>query len=54
MDVTGDDELDDSEEGMLDPRVGMSTEQIRELNESLHPVRLVLVKVRGNGFSDDA
>ena len=50
MEVISNDEPDDSEEGMLDPHVEMSAEQIRQLSESLHPVHLVLVKVFGNGL----
>lgn len=53
MDVTSDDEPDDSEEGMLDPRVAMSAEQIKQLDESLHPVRLVLVKVHSIELADE-
>jgi hypothetical protein len=45
MDTSGDDEANDSEEGMTDPRVGMTEEEIAQLEESVHPVRLVLVKV---------
>jgi hypothetical protein len=45
MDTSGDDEADNSEEGMIDPHVGMAEEEITRLEESVHPVRLVLVKV---------
>ena len=43
--LMGDDEDDDSSEGLADIRGEMSAEEIVELNESLQPVCLVLVKV---------
>ena len=49
-DLVGDDEDDDSSEGLADIRGEMSAEEIVELDESLQPVRLVLVKV--NSVSD--
>ena len=49
-DLVGDDEDDDSSEGLADIRGEMSAEEIVELDESLRPVRLVLVKV--NSVSD--
>ena len=49
-DLVGDDKDDDSSEGLADIRGEMSAEEIVELDESLRPVCLVLVKV--NSVSD--
>jgi hypothetical protein len=49
-DLVKDDEDDDSSEGLADIRGEMSAEEIVALDESLRPVRLVLVKV--NSVSD--
>jgi hypothetical protein len=43
----GDDD-DDGEEGLVDPRNGMSQEEREELDATVRPVRLVLVKVSSN------
>jgi hypothetical protein len=43
-----DDEEDDGEEGLVDPRDGMSQEEQDDLDLSVQPVRLVLVKVSSN------
>jgi hypothetical protein len=43
----GDDD-DDSEEGSIDPRDGLSLEEQDELDATVRPVRLVLVKVSSN------
>jgi len=40
-----DNESDDDEEGLVDPRDEMTDDEIAELDKSLQPVRLVLVKV---------
>ncbi|KAF8811403.1 hypothetical protein BYT27DRAFT_7089557, partial [Phlegmacium glaucopus] len=40
-----DDDSDDDEDGLADPRDEMTDDEITELDESLQPVRLVLVKV---------
>jgi hypothetical protein len=49
MDESGDDgDEDDKEEGTIDPRDGMSQEERDELDVSVRPVRLVLVKVSSN------
>ena len=44
-DLVGDDEDDDSSEGLADIQGEMSAEEIVELDESLQPVCLVLLKV---------
>jgi hypothetical protein len=44
-DMAQDGDDDDDEDGLADVRDGMSDEEIAELDESLQPVRLVLVKV---------
>ena len=44
-DMAQDGDEDDDEDGLADVRDGMSDEEISELDESLQPVRLVLVKV---------
>ena len=44
-DLAEDDDSDDDEDGMADPRDVMTDYEIAELDESLQPVRLVLVKV---------
>jgi hypothetical protein len=44
-DLAEDDDSDDDEDGMSDPQDVMTDYEITELNESLKPVRLVLVKV---------
>ena len=49
-DLVGDDEDNNSSEGLADIQGEMSVEQIVELNESLQPMCLVLVKV--NSVSD--
>ena len=49
-DLVEDDEDDDNSEGLADIRGEMSVEEVVELDESLRPVRLVLVKV--NSVSD--
>jgi len=49
-DLVEDDEEDDSSEGLTDIQAEMSVEEIEELDKSLRPVRLVLVKV--NSVSD--
>jgi hypothetical protein len=41
-----DDEEDENTEGWADERDTMTEEQLTELDESVHPVRLMLVKVR--------
>ena len=43
-----DDDNDDGEEGLVDPRNGMSQEEQEELDATVRPVRLVLVKVSSN------
>jgi len=49
MDESGDDgDEDDKEEGTIGPRNGMSQEERDELDVSVRPVRLVLVKVSSN------
>ena len=48
MDQRGDDDDDDREDGSVDPRNGMSQEERDELDATVHPVRLVLVKVSSN------
>jgi hypothetical protein len=48
MDERGDDEEDDREEGWVDPRDGLSQEERNDLDLSVQPVRLVLVKVSSN------
>jgi hypothetical protein len=45
MDDRGDDDEDDREEGWVDPRDGMSQNDQDELDKSVLPVRLILVKV---------
>ena len=49
-DLVGDDKDDDSSEGLLDIQGEMLAEEIVELNESLQPMCLVLVKI--NSVSD--
>jgi len=49
-DLVEDDEDDDNSEGLADIRGEMSAEEVVELDESLRPVQLVLVKV--NSVSD--
>jgi hypothetical protein len=44
----GGEEDDDDDESLLDARSGMSEEEIAELEESVEPVRLILVKVLYN------
>lgn len=44
-DLAEDDDSDDDEDGIADPRDVMTESEIAELDESLQPVRLVLVKV---------
>jgi hypothetical protein len=44
-DLAEDDDRDDDEDGLADPRDMMTDDEIAELDESLQPVRLVLVKV---------
>jgi hypothetical protein len=48
MDSTQDEEVDDNlnEEGLMNVRAGLTPAEIAELDESVHPVRVVLVKVR--------
>ncbi len=48
MDEGDDDENDDGDEGWIDPLSGMSQEDREELDISVRPVRLVLVKVSSN------
>ncbi len=49
MDLGEDDEdTDDREEGWLDPLDGMSQEEREELDVSVRPMRLMLVKVSSN------
>ncbi len=51
MDAGEDDnseDIDDREEGWLDPLAGMSQEERRELDVSVRPMRLMLVKVSSN------
>jgi hypothetical protein len=48
MDDRGDDDDDDRAEGWLDPCDGMSQNDRDELDESVLPVRLILVKVSSN------
>jgi hypothetical protein len=43
-----DDDDDDDEEGWVDPRDGMSQKAQDELDSTVRPVRLVLVKVSSN------
>jgi len=50
-DLVGDEEEDDNGEGLADIRDGMSTDEIAALDESLQPVRLVLVKVNSDSDS---
>jgi hypothetical protein len=45
MDDAGDDEDSDREEGWFDPLYAMSQEEREDLDLSVRPVRLVLVKV---------
>ena len=40
-----DDDDDDDIQSLLDARSGMSEEEVAELEESMQPVRLILVKV---------
>jgi hypothetical protein len=47
-----DEEDDDDGEGLADIRDGMSTDEIAALDESLQPVRLVLVKVNSDSDSN--
>jgi hypothetical protein len=47
-DLVGDEEDDDDGEGLADIRDGMLTDEIAALDESLQPVRLVLVKVNSD------
>lgn len=44
-DSAEDDDSDDDEDGLADPWDMMTDDEIAELDESLQPVRLVLVKV---------
>jgi hypothetical protein len=44
-DMAQDCDEDDDEDGMADVRDEMSAEEIEELDDTLQPVRLVLVKV---------
>ena len=44
-DLAEDDDEDQDEDGLADNRDMMTDKEIAELNESLQPVRLVLVKV---------
>ena len=44
-DTVQDCDVDDDEDGLADVRDEMSSEELDELNETLQPVRLVLVKV---------
>ena len=48
MDESDDDETVDGDEGWIDPVSGMSQEDIKKLDMSVRPVRLVLVKVSSN------
>jgi len=50
-DLVGDEEEDDNGEGLADIRDGMSADEIAVLDESLQPVRLVLVKVNSDSDS---
>jgi len=50
-DLVGDDEEDDDGEGLGDIRDEMSADEIAALDESLQPVRLVLVKVNSDSDS---
>ena len=43
-DLAEDDDEDDDEDGLADPQDMMTDDEIAELDESLQPVRLVLVK----------
>jgi hypothetical protein len=45
MDERADDEEDDGEEGWINPRDGLSKEERDDLDSSVRPMRLVLVKV---------
>ena len=44
-DLAEDDDEDDDEDGLADPQDMMTDDEIAELDESLQPVWLVLVKV---------
>ena len=46
--MTGDDDDDDSEDGWVNPCEGMSQDEQDDLDLSMRPVRLVLVKVSLN------
>ncbi|KAF8811851.1 hypothetical protein BYT27DRAFT_7028619, partial [Phlegmacium glaucopus] len=46
-----DDDSDDDEDGLADPRDEMTDDEITELDVSLQPVRLVLVKLRKLAFT---
>ena len=48
MDDRGDDDNDDREDGWVDPREGMLQDEQDDLDLSVRPVRLVLVKVSLN------
>lgn len=48
MDKRGDDEDDDSEDGWVDPRIGMSEEEQEDLDLAVRPLCFVLVKVSSN------
>jgi hypothetical protein len=48
MDERDDDDEDDGEEGWVDPRNGMSQEERDDLDLSVQPVQLILVKVSSN------
>ena len=50
-DIDGDDEVDeDNEEGLGNERVGMSMEEVAELDKKLVPVRLMLTKVSQKNY----
>jgi hypothetical protein len=51
MDEGGDDDETDGDEGWIDPLAGMSKVEREELDVSVRPVRLVLVKVSSNSDS---
>jgi len=53
MDGGDDDDDDDEEEGSVDPRDGISQEEQDELDVTVRPVRLVLVKVSSNSVRKD-
>ena len=47
LDMAFDDDLmDDDEDGMMDIREDMTLDEVKELEQSVKPVRMVLIKVR--------